>query len=82
MKVPKQTKAARFVKIDPSRGYGEGVWEVLSEQRDQYQLKAVSDGKRITIYKAHCYTDQDTIKATVSDRQAKLQAAMRIGRKS
>lgn len=49
MKAPKQTtKAARFVKIDPSRGY----------------------------------TDQDTIKATVSDRQAKLQAAQKIGRKS
>lgn len=68
----------KIVKIFAERGYGSDMWEIVSEDADQYFLKHLNTGNRITLYKLHCFTDRDTIRETVKLRESR---ANNIGRK-
>jgi len=63
------TKKSRFVKINKNRGYGDSVFYVkgYNSKTDEFTLERVTEGSGstgcITIYRAHCYVDRDTLKA-------------------
>lgn len=48
----------RFVKINPARGFGDDVWEVIkthgSGSRTEVDLKTAI-GRTVRIYQGHCY---------------------------
>lgn len=54
----------KFVKIAPDRGYGKGMYEVVAENANTYQLRDIKGDSSTTfpMYKAHCYEDLDTKK--------------------
>jgi len=63
------TNKSRFVKIKKERGYGDAVFFVrgYNSRTDEFMLERnQKDGHTdcITIYRAHCYVDADTLKAS------------------
>lgn len=67
--------SARIVKIDPSRGWASGMYEVLGNRNDEVNVKPVSGGKAAWIYRAHTFTDGETInyqKKWLAERAAKI----------
>ncbi len=63
----------KYVKIHKSRGYGNGIYRVLSSlDKDQYILKEETTNlgfKTFAIYKAHCYTDMETMKYGIGGKK-------------
>lgn len=68
----------KIVKVNKDRGFFDGCYEVLSENTLEYQLKHIQTGKKITLYKCHCYHDRETIQTTCSLRRERAES---IGRK-
>ena len=69
----------KIVKINADRGYGNGMWEVLSffSRPDEYKLKSLDTGVQMNLYNIHCYEDMETRKKTVSMREER---ASKVGR--
>lgn len=74
----------KFVKINPSRGHGSDVWEVISQEGSPndptYNLKNTKTGERLKIYKAHTYFDRDCLLSNREHVKAKAEAAKSIGK--
>ncbi len=54
----------KYVKIHSGRGYGNGIYKVLSAGSEEYTLKAETNDigfKTFKIYKAHCFVDKETM---------------------
>lgn len=52
----------KYVKINKDRGYGNGIFKVIAETNNEYSLKSIDSGVQISIYKALCHTDSETIR--------------------
>jgi hypothetical protein len=62
----------QYVKINIGRGYGNGIYKVLKSENDTYTLKAETNDlgfKTFDIYKAHCFTDGETMKYQIKQAQ-------------
>ena len=65
----------KLVKVNKDRMFPEGLWEVLSETRGEYQLQHLATGKKITISIVHTYRDYETAMALTKlrkERAAKI----------
>lgn len=71
-KQKKQPAIQFYIKIYEDRGYGSDMFPVVgvSESGREYILRN-KDGRTFNIYKALCYKDRDTTRATVSLRKDK-----------
>lgn len=74
----------KFVKINASRGYGDDVWEVISQEGfasdPTYNLKNIKTHEFKSIYKAHTYFDRDCLEANREYMKAKVESAKTIGK--
>ena len=70
----------KFVKINPSRGYGDDVWEVISENCDVYSIVNVKTRERKPMHKSHTYFDRDCVAANRAYLKDKVEAAKSIGK--
>jgi len=56
----------QIVKIQLDRGYGNGLWQVASEDHEHYNLHPVVPDPKLPytlhLYKAHCYVDAECTK--------------------
>jgi hypothetical protein len=69
----------KVVKINKDRGYGNGLWEVLStsSRPDEYRLKSLDTGKQMSLYIVHCFEDMETRRKSFSLQKER---ANKIGR--
>jgi hypothetical protein len=51
-----------FVKIDPTRGHGDGIWKVIKKVGQEYDLEHVVTKEQIRIFSAHTYRDMECAK--------------------
>lgn len=66
----KKTKITGYVKIADDRGYGSGLYPVLGTcENDTCYLLQDPSGKTFSIFKAHCYRDQDVRRAIIANAQ-------------
>lgn len=71
-KQKKQPAVQFYVKIHEDRGYGSDIFPVVGTScGDREYILRNKDGRTFNIYKAHCYKDRDTTRATISLRQEK-----------
>lgn len=79
----------KVVKIAKDRGYGSGMFSVIAQTNltdcdGEYTLIPYGETTRknkFNIYKAHCFTDRDTIRATVEAMAQKKEIVKKIGLK-
>ena len=57
-------KTKKYVKINADRGYGSGMFAVVGEDSQQYELYRAGQGT-IKMSKAHTFEDRTTKAATV-----------------
>lgn len=73
------------VKIHKSRGYGDGVFSVIGVKGEgslcELLLEPIFGGAQFYIYKAHTYSDRDTVAATLKLRRNQKEANQQIGLK-
>ena len=54
----------RIVKVNSNRGLTDEMFEVISSTDQEYCLKGLTTGIEINLYKAHCYENFNTKKAS------------------
>lgn len=57
-------KTKKYVKVHADRGYGSGMFAVVGEDSQHYELYSAGQGN-IKVYKAHTFEDRATKAATV-----------------
>lgn len=71
------------VKIHKSRGYGDHVFSVVGIKGEgshcELLLEPLHGGAQFYIYKAHTYSDRDTVAATLKLRRNQREANQQIG---
>ncbi len=67
----KSVKRGDFIKINSNLGYGDRMFKVADINVNTKELTLSVDGKRVTLYQAHCYQTLDTIKLSNAARSKK-----------
>lgn len=79
----KVNHTTKICKIDPSRGWASGMYEIVRYGDSECEVKHITTGLRDIIYRAHLLVDFETIryqKQWRKDRAAKIgKAALDIG---
>ena len=67
----KTPKILKYMKVDPTRGWGNGLVGVIGYQghNGREALLIMPDGTEEVIYTAHLYQDHECLKATLALRQ-------------
>lgn len=66
----KATSKSRYVKVNESRGFGDGIFYVKGYKgkgpSEEFTLDPMNGGECFNIYVAHCYVDLECIRKTKS----------------
>jgi ABC-type lipoprotein export system ATPase subunit len=74
----------RFVKVNPDRGYGRGIFSVRGERQTSSKEVLLFNDRNSQvgwIYEAHTFRDAETARANIQLAEDRRVASQQIGRK-